>query len=74
VKKGDLVRWVIDDHVNDDSPCIIVRGPYEGYIQESPFVQVMIVLDLFVDGKIIRNIPLSDVHPWVIESIRADYN
>ena len=67
IKKGDLVKWISTVSEDDALPCVVVRGPREGYFEDSPITRVMLIVDLMVDGKIMRNIPLSEIEPWVIE-------
>jgi hypothetical protein len=67
IKKGDLVKWIPVVSEDDALPYIVVRGPREGYFEDSHFTRVMLVVDLMVDGKIMRNIPLSEIEPWIIE-------
>lgn len=67
IKKGDLVRWIPILNEEDVHPCVVIRGPREGYFEDAPLTRVMMIVDLMVDGKIIRNIPLSEIEPWIIE-------
>jgi hypothetical protein len=62
VRPGDLVKWLRLEELSANSePCIIVRGPREGYFEGSNWSEIKIVVDLFVDGKIVKCVPLEEV-------------
>ena len=70
IQRGDLVRWINEEH-HEDAPCVVVKDPHEGYFDKKPWTEITIVVDLMIEGKIIRNIPLSEVQPWVIDHVRS---
>ena len=72
MNKGDLVRWIHNTGEDKDEPCLVVKGPYEGFFQNKPWSEVTMVVDLFLHGKIIKKIPLSNIEKWVIESCHGE--
>lgn len=62
VRPGDLVKWLRLEELSANSePCIIVRGPREGYFEGPNWNEIKIVVDLFVDGQIVKGVPLEEI-------------
>jgi hypothetical protein len=65
IVRGALVRWVrAVEEGAEDVPYMVVRGPREGYFELKPMISVVIVVDLYYEGKVMRGIPLSEVEIW----------
>ena len=63
--KGQLVRWKTPVELGDDDrPCVIIKGPYEGYFEKKPVTQLVLVVDLLVDDNVVRGIPLQEIEKW----------
>jgi hypothetical protein len=65
LKPGDLVKWVRLEEIGAcNEPCVVVRGPREGYFEKPPWNEIKIVVDLFIDNRIVRGVPLEEVEKW----------
>jgi hypothetical protein len=49
---------------DDDRPCVIIKGPYEGYFEKKPVTQLVLVVDILVDDNVVRGIPLQEIEKW----------
>lgn len=65
-QRGQLLRWkTVVEMGGDDKPCVLVRGPYEGYFEKKPLTELVLVVDVLVDNKVIQAIPAAEFERWV---------
>ena len=65
LKPGDLVKWKRLDEIDAcDGPCIVLKGPREGYFEHPPWNEIKLVVDLFVDNRVIKGVPIEEVEKW----------
>jgi hypothetical protein len=65
VSRGVLVRWArAVEEGAEDVPYVVIKGPREGYFESKPLTRVVIVVDLYYEGKVMRGVPLDEVEIW----------
>ena len=63
--KGALVRWrrAVEEGA-EDIPYVVVKGPREGYIESGRLSQIVIVVDLYAEGRVIRGVAIDEIENW----------
>lgn len=61
-RRGDIVKWLrLVEFDANAKPCLIVKGPHEGYFEGPNWNDIKLVVDLFVDDRIVRGVPLEEI-------------
>ena len=65
-RRGQLLRRKFVAETDDsDKPYLLIRGPYEECFEKKALTELILVVDVLVEGKVVIAVPVFEFERWV---------